>query len=442
MNRWIYLSVLFFSCAFILIGGLFFASTLPQLLATMAIGAVGIGGNYYLDCYFAERGQRPETLESEPEVPHRPLAVPEPAEPLASPQRPQADIFFGFPVDSVNEPLILPQEIREQHLYLIGKSDAGKTALVKNLILRDIENGRGVAFIDPHGDAASDLLANIPTGRMQDVISFDPTWPLTPVCNVFRLPYPAPGLSEDIIAALQMFFGDAWEPWLEPLLRFSVLTLLTHPAPHALKDLHTLLRHPGWREQIISNHPDESVRKFWREEFRTFEGAADSILDKLATLLLPGSPLVRHFSQRENDLDFSRIINEQKILICNLSQGTLGDAPAYLLGGLLATGIQQAALARADMPARERKDFFLYADEFQHYTVASFSSVLAEARTYRLFLILANRHLGQLPSALEHAVCGNVATLVSLPMPRLLSSSLPDLHTSMRAATEISDFSL
>jgi hypothetical protein len=311
-------------------------------------------------------------------------------------------------------PLTLPAKTRERHLYLIGKSGTGKTTLIKNLIMQDMMRGAGVAFIDPHGDAATELLGNVPPHRVKDVIYFDPASAYAPAFNPFALPYEPTKLTEDIVSSMKMFFGESWGFHLEHLLRHGVLTLLTHGIPHTVKDLQSFFLKPDWKEQLVARHPKQSIRDFWQYDPNANEkGTVSPILNKLSQLLMPDSPMERIFSQRENDLDFSAILNNQKILIVNLAKGNLGDAPAFLLGGLIATGIQQAALARAALAERARKDFFLYVDEFHNYTLQSFNSVLAEARKYRLFLTLANQTLGQLPNDLERNIFGNVATLVS-----------------------------
>lgn len=338
-----------------------------------------------------------------------PTPKPAPAPPKPAPE----GAILGEAIET-HAPLVIPPKTRERHLYLIGKSGTGKTTLIKNLITQDMHAGAGVCFIDPHGDAATELLGTIPPHRITDVIYFDPASEYAPSFNPFALPYEPSKLTEDIVSSFKMFFGESWGVRMEHLLRHGVLTLITHGVPHTLKDLQSFYLKPDWKEQLVSRHPDETIRDFWQyDPDANTKGAASPILNKLSQLLMPHSPMERIFSQRENDLDFSRILNEQKILIVNLSKGMLGDAPAFLLGGLIVTGIQQAALARAALAERERKDFFLYVDEFQNYTIASFNSILAEARKYRLFLTLANQTLGQLPNDLERNIFGNVATLVS-----------------------------
>jgi len=317
-------------------------------------------------------------------------------------------------IDGNKASLILPSPLRTRHLYLIGKTRTGKTTLIKNLIIQDMQQAHGMCFIDPHGDAAEELLANVPPERIKDVIYFDPSRTFSPSFNFFRLPFPPYKLTEDVVAVFKMFFGSAWGPRMEHLLRFSVLTLLSDEEPHTLPDLRRLCINADFRAEIASRVQDPAIREFWEHEFPTIEkGAFNPIINKLSAFLMPSSPLLRVFSEKENDLDFSAIMNRQKLLIVNLAKGVLGNEPSRLLGGLIVTGIQQAALARADIPPDQRKEFHLYIDEFQNFVVDSISTILSESAKYRLFLTLAHQTLGQLPTGIERSIFGNVATLIS-----------------------------
>lgn len=309
----------------------------------------------------------------------------------------------------------LSPDTRARHLYLIGKTRTGKTTLVQNLIAQDIETGQGLCFLDPHGDAALEIIGEPHISpRVSQTIYFDPMRQDAPAFNPLRLPYPPHKLTEDIISLFKMFFGDSWGYRLEHILRYSFLTLISQKEPRTLADLRRLLINSDFRADIIRTTEEASLREFWQTEFPSMEKAAvNPIINKLSALLAPTSPLERIFSAKENDLDFSDILNTSKILIVNLSKGTLGDEPSRLLGGFITTGIQQAALARATLPEDQRTPFYFYVDEFQNYAVASFETILAEAAKYRLFLTLANQNLGQLTNSLERAIFGNVGTLIA-----------------------------
>jgi hypothetical protein len=198
------------------------------------------------------------------------------------------------------------------------------------------------------------------------------------------------------------------------MLRFGTLTLLADPNPHTLRDLRRLYLDEGFRNEIVGRLENEQLREFWDTEYPMIpQGAANPILNKLSAFLAPMSDLERVFSRKANDLDFTRILAEGKILIVNLAKGALGDEPARLLGGLVVAGLQQAALARATLPPEERRDFHLFVDEFHNFTVSSFESILSESAKYRLSLTLANQTLGQLSSSLQSSIFGNCGTIVA-----------------------------
>jgi len=351
----------------------------------------------------------------QPETQEQPVEEKKPA--LDQPKPTPDGVYLGIPVEDtadVENGLWMPSKLRGRHLYLIGKTRTGKTTLIKNLIIQDMQQGHGLCSIDPHGDCAEELLANVPAERIKDVIYFDPSRTFSPSFNFFRLPFPPYKLTEDVVAVFKMFFGSAWGPRMEHLLRFSVLTLLSDEEPHTLPDLRRLCINADFRAEIAARVKDPAIREFWEHEFPTIEkGAFNPIINKLSAFLIPGSPLLRVFSEKENDLDFSAIMNGEKILIVNLAKGVLGDEPSRLLGGLIVTGIQQAALARADIPPDQRKEFHLFIDEFQNFLTDSVTTILSESAKYKLFLTLAHQTLGQLPKDIERSIFGNIATLIS-----------------------------
>ena len=309
--------------------------------------------------------------------------------------------------------LTLPVEFRARHTYLIGKSGTGKTTLLKRLLIQEMEHGHGVAFIDPHGDAAQDLLSHVPRERVGDVVYFDPTSASCPAFNPLALGFEPAKLQADIISAFKMFFGSSWGDRLEFLLSRSLLTLILDPEPHSFADLQQLVVNDAYREAIVQRTPSAQLKTFWQFEFDGAKASIPALSNKLGQFLPPTSALERLFSQPTNDLDFSRIMNGGKIFIANLAKGQLGEDPSRLLGGLITTAIQQAALARAAIPEVERRPFALYVDEFQNYVVSSFETILSEARKYKLSLTLAHQTISQLSPALYDAITGNVATIVA-----------------------------
>lgn len=327
------------------------------------------------------------------------------------------DTVLGRVVDEDQETgkvLCLSPELRNRHIYMIGKTRMGKTTLLKSIVQQDMIRGDGVCFLDPHGDAAEELLGLIPPHRIGDVLYFDPTRKDAPAFNPLALPFSPPKLTEDVISVFGMLLGDSWGPRMEHLLRFGVLTLLVDSTPRTLRDLRRLYLDDAFRDEVLANVENDQIREFWEAEYPMMpKGAASPILNKLSAFLAPMSDLERVFSQKENSLDFSEILSERKILIVNLAKGKLGEEPARLLGGLLVTGLQQAALARTAIAPEERWPFALTVDEFQNFTVASFESILAESAKYRVNLTLANQNLGQLSSSLERAIFGNCGTVVA-----------------------------
>lgn len=309
--------------------------------------------------------------------------------------------------------VFLGDALRNRHLYIIGKTRTGKTTLMTNIMKRDIRLGRGVCFIDPHGDAADDLLNSIAPKRHADVLYFDPSSPTAPAFNPLRLVYPPAKLTEDLLSTFKMFFGESWGPRMEHILRYAFLALLADPEPHCLADLKTLLLDTTYRARVISRLAHPALRDYWREEFsKAPSNAVQPIVNKLSAFLAPMSDLERVFSETHNDIDFTEVL-DGKILIVNLAKGKIGEEPSRLLGGLFAACIQQAALARATIAEADRKHFYFFADEFQNYVVPSFESILAESAKYRVNLTLAHQDFGQIPGSLRAAIFGNVATYIA-----------------------------
>lgn len=349
--------------------------------------------------------------EPPPVVKPKPKPPPPPPPKVEIPEPPKPEgVLIGA---EDGREIYIPPSLRIRHLYLIGQPRQGKTNLMINLAVQDMIQGHGVGFIDPHADAAHDLLALIPIDRIDDVIYFDPTSPTCPAFNIFQSPFPDYKLTEDIISVFKMFFLDSWGPRLEHILRYSILTLLQDTKPHSLADLRRILLNPDFRESI--NIP-RKLRSFWDDEFPRMEKTATgSITNKLSTFLLPGSPMERLFSQTNNDINFEQILNG-KIFIANLAKGLLGAEPSRLLGGLLVTGLQQAALARAGKS--HRPDFYLYVDEFQNFTVNSFNEILAETPKYKMYLTMAHQFLRQVSVDLRRAISGTVGTTIAFQVDK------------------------
>jgi hypothetical protein len=317
------------------------------------------------------------------------------------------------------EAVPLTHDDRRRHLYVIGKSGTGKSTLLLNLMLADVSLGRGFALLDPHGDLAHDVADAVPKERTNDVLYFDPSdiaFPLAfnPIERV--APDRRPLVAAHIVSAFRHIWGDSWGPRLEYILGNSIRLLLDAPGT-TLLDLPRLLVDDAYRKRLLATCADPVVRAFWLREFAEYESryqteAVSPIQNKIGTLLSP--PILRNIiGQKRSTIDIASIMNSGRILIVNLSKGRLGEAPAHLLGAFFATAFAQAAESRADMPEHDRRDFTLYADEFQNFATDSFASILSEARKWRLSLALAHQFLGQLPSLLRQAVIGNAGTVIA-----------------------------
>ena len=317
------------------------------------------------------------------------------------------------------ESVPLTHDDRRRHLYLIGKSGTGKSTLLFNLMLADLALGRGFALLDPHGDLARDVADAAPPDRINDVLYFDPSDLSHPIAfnPVERVPLDQrPLVSAHLVAAFKHLWGDSWGPRLEYILDNSLRLLLDAPGT-TLLGLPRLLVDDTYRKRLLATCSDPVIRAFWTREFAEYQErfvteAISPIQNKIGALLSP--PVLRNIiGQKRSTIDIPAIMNNGRILVMNLSKGKLGEGPAHLLGAFLATAFAQAAESRADMRETERRDFTLYADEFQNFATDSFTSILSEARKWRLSLALAHQFLGQLPPLLRQAVIGNAGTVVA-----------------------------
>ena len=311
----------------------------------------------------------------------------------------------------------LSQEDRRRHLYIVGKTGMGKTTLLENLILSDLAAGRGLCLIDPHGDLATAIIDKTPTHRTNDIIVFDAAdrefaVPFNPLAC--RDPALVDQVTSGVVSAFKKLH-DSWGPRLEDTLRNAVFAIVEQGG--TMVELIRLLSEANYRAQLVPKIDDEIVRNFWLHEFAAWDDryrteAVAAIQNKIRPFLT--SRTMRAIvSQSHHSIDLREIMDSGKALIVNLSKGRVGEDNATLLGAFLVTAIQQAALTRADMPELDRRDFFLYVDEFQNFATSSFATILSEARKYRLSLTIAHQYLGQLDEQTESAVFGNVGSMIT-----------------------------
>jgi hypothetical protein len=306
---------------------------------------------------------------------------------------------------------------RRQHVYIIGQTGTGKSTLLRNLILQDIEAGRGVAVIDPHGDLAQEILDHIPSWRTNDVVYFDPSAADALGINLFRAASDNWHLvASGIVSAFKKIWGDSWGPRLEYVL-YATLAALLQCENASLLGVSRMLHDEQYRAWVVKQVKDPMVRSFWVNEFANYDRSfrqeiISPIQNKVGQLFL--APALRKvLGQVGTKINFRFMMDRKRVFIANLSKGQIGEMHSSLLGSLLVTGFELAALSRADCPAEERQDFFLYVDEFQNCATDSFASILSEARKYRLSLTLAHQYLGQLSERIHDAVFGNVGSVIA-----------------------------
>ncbi len=306
---------------------------------------------------------------------------------------------------------------RRQHVYVVGQTGTGKSTLLRNMILQDIEAGRGVGLIDPHGDMALDILEHIPSWRTDDVVYFDPTSSSPLAINLFRATNDNWHLvAAGIVSAFKKIWANSWGARLEYIL-FATLAALIQCEDSSLMGVSRMLNDSRYRAWVVRQVKDPMVRSFWLNEFESYDKrfmqeVISPIQNKAGQLFL--SPPIRNvLGQVKTKVNFRFMMDRKRIFIANLCKGYLGEAHSSLLGSLLVTGFEIAALSRADSPPESREDFFLYVDEFQNCATDSFASILSEARKYRLCLTLAHQYLGQLDEVTSKAVFGNVGSFIS-----------------------------
>lgn len=317
---------------------------------------------------------------------------------------------------------------RFQHMYVLGQTGTGKTTLLRNLAIQDIEAGRGLAVVDPHGEFVQSLLDTIPENRINDVIYFNPIDTDFPIgFNILEIKNPEHKhlVSSGLMSIFTKIWANVWSARMEYILNNTVLALLDTPDT-TLLGIPRMLVDKIYRQQIIDNCKDPVVRSYWINEYEQYQErfrteAIAPIQNKVGQFL--STHLIRNIvGQPKSSLNIEQIMNEGKILLVNVSKGLIGEDNSALLGAMLITKIQLAAMERVRIPENERRDFLLHVDEFQNFATDSFASVLSEARKYHLGLVVSHQYIGQLVSStsqgpastkVRDAIFGNVGTMIN-----------------------------
>jgi len=341
----------------------------------------------------------------------------------------QEGLILGKNVYRSQERIVsISQDDRRRHFYIIGQTGTGKSVLIQEMIRQDIQSGQGVVLIDPHGDLAERVLGFVPEQRIKDVIYFNPSDFERPLgLNMLEYDSKYPESKTFVVNELLEIFEKLYNlkvhgfggPIFEQYMRNSLLLVMEDPeSGNTLIEVPRVLSDTNFRKYKLSKCQNIVVKRFWELEAEKAGGEAalanmvPYITSKMNVFI--ANDLMRPIiSQQKSSIDFREIMDKSKILIVNLCKGKLGDINSYLLGMIIVGKILIAALSRADLPEKERKDFFLYIDEFHNVTTKTISTVLAEARKYRLSMILAHQYIGQLDEDTQKAIFGNVGSILT-----------------------------
>ncbi len=308
---------------------------------------------------------------------------------------------------------------RRRHMYVIGKTGMGKSTLLENMIIQDIQAGRGVCVVDPHGELVEKIINFIPSSRVNDVVYFNPADLDFPIAfNVLE----KVGVEQrhlvvsGLIGVFKKIWADSWGPRLEYVLHHAISALLEYPGS-TLLGIMRMLTDKNFRNRVVDKITDPVVKSFWIDEYSKYPDrfqaeAIAPIQNKVGRFL--SSSLIRNMlGQVQSSFSMREIMDGKKILLLNLAKGRVGEDNSALLGAMLITKIQLAAMSRIDIPEDERNDFYLYVDEFQNFATESFANILSVARKYRLNLIIAHQYIEQIEEDIAAAVFGNVGTIIS-----------------------------
>lgn len=320
-------------------------------------------------------------------------------------------------------PFGIRRDDRRRHMYVIGKTGMGKTTLIENMVVQDILNGHGVCFVDPHGDSVEKVLQFIPNNRVNDVIYLNPADVDFPIAfNPLEAVDPKHKhlVASGLMGVFTKIWAGVWSARMEYILNNTILALLDSPG-NTMLGIVRMYVDKVYRKKIVDNIKDPVIKSFWVDEFANYQDkfrteAIAPIQNKVGQFL--SNAIIRNIvGQTKSSIDLRLMMDERKILLLNLSKGRIGEDSSALLGAMIITKLQLAAMSRVDIPEEERHDFYLYVDEFQNFATESFANILSEARKYRLNLIVAHQYIGQLVqdrnTVVRDAIFGNVGTMIT-----------------------------
>ena len=362
---------------------------------------------------------------------------------------PEEGLLLGYNMfRGAKKAIRLAENDRQRHMYVVGQTGTGKSTYLENLALQDMLEGKGFAFVDPHGDTAERLLAMVPKERTEDVIYFSPAdmdFPLGLNMFEYHSPDQKDFLIQEAINMLYKLYDPQHQgiigPRYEHLFRNAALAVMADPAGGTFIDIPKLFRDPQFVEQKLKYVTDQNVLEFWRKEMpasqrsNEFGEVTSWFVSKFGAFM--SNEMMRNIiGQAKSSFDLREVMDEGKILLVNLSRGRTGDLNSKLLGMIFVMKFEAAAMSRADVPEEYRKDFCLYVDEFQNFSTDSFADILSQARKYHLNLIVANQFTTQLSEEIRDAVFGNVEQLFRIGSGLMTPSScLNNLRQSSTSTT-------
>lgn len=338
---------------------------------------------------------------------------------LTVPINPDINYFGLVNYRNQNRKFGIKIDDRRRHMYVVGKTGMGKTTILENMVLNDIYAGHGVGLVDPHGDFAEKIIDYIPPHRINDVVYFNPAdidFPIGfNILETVRAEHKHL-VASGLMGVFKKIWPDVWSSRMEYILNNTLLALLDYPGT-TLLGINRLLADNDYRKRVVANLKDPVVKAFWQNEFASYndkyrQEAVAPIQNKIGQFL--SASVIRNIvAQVKSRINIREIMDSKKIFIMNLSKGRIGEDNSRLLGGMLITKLQLAAMERVDTPEKDRKDFFLYVDEFQNFATESFANILSEARKYRLDLTMAHQYMEQLDETVLAAVIGNVGSILT-----------------------------